>query len=355
MNSGNFPAICALLPAGNSQASALKLATFHARFRGLAVIDKTLFIKGVALEYRALAFMLLSVCIMFADYRFGYLEMVRYGLGYVTTPVYWVADIPTRVSFWVDDVFVSRTDLLEENENLREQLLVAQRELQLLESLASENSRLLQLREATEVIQGDVMPAEIINVSPDPYSKRVLINRGMEDGVFVGQALLDANGLMGQVDEVLPYTAWVLLITDAQHVTPVEVNRNGERALARGTRSTGSELELQFVTQTQDMKAGDLLVSSGMGQVYPKNYPVAEITSVFADPGQDFATVKARPLAQMASTRHVMLVFESEQTVLPELEESGAMPDSDKEEAVGELEPQVQTLSQSDGAASNDQ
>lgn len=261
---------------------------------------------------------------MFADSRFGYLERVRYGLGYVTTPVYWVADIPTRISFWIDDVFVSRTDLLEENERLREDLLVAQRELQLLESLASENSRLLDLREATQVIAGEVMPAEIINVSPDPYSKRVLINKGSEDGVFLGQALLDAKGLMGQVDEVLPFSAWVLLITDSHHITPVEVNRNGERALARGSRSTASELELEFVTQTQDLKAGDLLVSSGMGQVYPKNYPVAEVTSVYSDPGQDFATVRARPLAQLARTRHVMLVFASEERVLPEFDlESG--------------------------------
>ena len=105
---------------------------------------------------------------MFADSRFGYLERVRFGLGYATTPIYWVADIPTRVSFWIDDVFVSRTDLLEENEELRGRLLVAQRELQLLESLTSENNRLLALDEATGNINGDVMPAEIINVSPDP-------------------------------------------------------------------------------------------------------------------------------------------------------------------------------------------
>lgn len=257
---------------------------------------------------------------MFADTRFSYLEKVRFGLGYVTTPVYWVADIPTRVSLWIDDVFVSRTDLLEENSSLREELLVAQRELQLLESLASENSRLLELREATQVVQGEVMPAEIINVSPDPYSKRVLINKGSEDGVFTGQALLDANGLMGQVDEVLPFTSWVLLITDASHITPVEVNRNGERALAKGSSTSSSELELEFVTQTQDMLAGDLLVSSGMGQVYPKNYPVARVISVFADPGQEFATVKARPLAEMASTRHVMLVFSNAETVVPEID-----------------------------------
>lgn len=246
---------------------------------------------------------------MFADSRFGYLERVRYGLGYATAPVYWVADIPARVSFWIDDVFVSHTALVEENERLREQLLVAQRELQLLESLASENSRLLALEAASQVIQGEVLPAEIINVSSDPYSKRVLINKGARDNVYIGQALLDANGLMGQVDEVLPYTSWVLLITDFHHITPVEINRNGERALARGSRTTATELELEYVTQTQDMVAGDILVSSGMGQIYPKNYPVAEVISVYADPGQDFATIKARPLAQIASTRHVMLVF----------------------------------------------
>ena len=157
---------------------------------------------------------------MFTDNRFGFLDRVRFGLGYATTPVYWVADIPARVSTWIDDVFVYRTDLLEENEYLREELLVAQQELQLLESLASENSRLLELNDATQVIEGEVVPAEIINISPDPYSKRVLINKGARDGVFAGQPLIDANGLMGQVDEVLPFTSWVLLITDSRALLP---------------------------------------------------------------------------------------------------------------------------------------
>jgi len=273
---------------------------------------------------------------MFADGRFGYLDRVRYGLGYATAPVYWVADIPTRISMWIDDVFVSRTDLIEENESLREDLLVARQELQLLESLASENSRLLQLREATQVIDGKVLPAEIINISPDPYSKRVLINKGARDGVFLGQPLLDANGLMGQIDEVLPFTSWVLLITDPLHVTPVEVNRNGERALARGVRSTASELELEFVTQTQDMKAGDHLVSSGMGQIYRKNYPVGEIISVTQDPGQPFISVRVRPLAEIESTRHVILVFESTETVIPDI---GILDAMDTEAENDELPP----------------
>ena len=263
---------------------------------------------------------------MFADNRFGYLEHIRFGLGYATTPVYWIADIPTRVSFWIDDVFVSRSDLLEENDRLREEVLVAQRELQLLESLTRENSQLRDLDVATQVIGGEALPADIINISPDPYSKRVLINKGANDGVYVGQALLDAKGLMGQVDEVLPYTSWILLITDSHHVIPVEVNRNGERALARGSRANANELDLEFVTHTQDMQARDLLVSSGMGQIYPKNYPVAEIISVFADPGQDFATVKAKPLAQLVRTRHAMLVSADTEATAPTAEK--AAPDA---------------------------
>ena len=279
---------------------------------------------------------------MFADNRFGYLGAVRYGLSFATTPVYWAADIPTRVSIWIDDVFISRAELLQDNEGLREDLLIAQRELQLLESLASENSRLLELNNATGGVSGDVSPAEIINISPDPYSRRVLINKGSNEKVFLGQPLLDANGLMGQVVEVLPFTSWVLLITDPSHATPVEVNRNGERALARGARDNSSELDIDFVTQTQDMRAGDLLVSSGMGQIYPKNYPVAEIVSVYRDPGLDFATVRARPLAEMARTRHAMLVFPNNiEDISKEPDTSLAESANLNEELFNDLEKQI--------------
>jgi len=277
---------------------------------------------------------------MFADNRFGYLDQVRFVLGYVTTPIYWVADTPTRVSFWVDDVLVSRTDLIEENAYLQNQLRLSQQRLQRLESLTSENNLLRALQDSAQAVEDAVLPAEIVNTSPDPFSKRILINKGARDGVFVGQALLDANGLMGQVDEVLPFRSWVLLITDFHHVTPIEVNRNGERALARGSRTGASELELEFVTQTQDIAAGDLLVSSGMGQVYPKDYPVAEVTSVYQDPGQPYMQVKARPIAQIDSTRYVMLVFpdeESQPVVYAVPEKSIDAPELDAEVTEAEI------------------
>lgn len=253
-------------------------------------------------------FVVLSVAVMFADSRFDYLDRLRYSLGYLTAPVYWVADTPARISYWIDDVFVSHGDLIEENERLREELLFAQRELQLLAGLATENSRLRALQEASASVDGRVLTAEIINISSNPGSRRVLINRGATDGVLEGQALLDANGLMGQVTEVLPFTSWVMLITDSRHGTPVQVNRNGERAIARGSRGDIPELELEYVPDTSDIEVGDLLVSSGLGQRFPKDYPVAVVTSVVHDRGQPFARIKARPLAQMDRTRHVMLL-----------------------------------------------
>jgi rod shape-determining protein MreC len=271
------------------------------------------------------AFVALALALMYVDNRFAYLDRVRFTMAYLTTPVYWVADTPARVSAWIDDVFVSQRDLLEENTELRQQLLFARRELQLLAGLASENSRLRELQEASQAVQGRVMTAEIINVSNDPGSRRVLINRGAHNGVFEGQALLDAHGLMGQVEEVLPFTSWVLLITDSRHGTPVQVNRNGERAIARGGRGDAPVLELEFVPDTADIVVGDLLVSSGLGQRFPKDYPVARVSSVVHDPGQPFALIRAQPLAQMDRTRHVMLVLPDSEAIVgaPVIFESG--------------------------------
>lgn len=245
---------------------------------------------------------------MFADRQFDYMDRVRFTVAYLTTPIYWVADIPARTSAWMDDVFVSHRDLIEENAELRQQLLFAQRELQLLAGLASENNRLRELQAAAEGIQGEVQTAEIINVSNDPGARRVLINKGMHDGVHEGLAVLDAQGLMGQVTEALPFTSWVMLVTDFRHGTPVQVNRNGERAIARGQRGPVPGLVLEFVPDTADIQVGDLLVSSGLGQRFPKDYPVAEVTEVVHDPGQAFAIISARPMAELDRTRLVMLV-----------------------------------------------
>ena len=270
--------------------------------------------------------MMISIALMFADNRFGYVDGIRYGFGFLATPIYWLSDVPSVVTSAFDDSFTARSELVEQNKQLEQKLLVAQHELGLLENVAFENSRLLELDESANAIFGEVSPAEIINTSPDPSSKKVLINKGALDDVVNGQAVLDANGLMGQIDQVMPTTSWVLLITDSQHQTPVEVNRNGERALARGSSRGLGQLELEFVTASQDIRVGDKLVSSGMGSVYPKNYPVGEVETINRDPGLNFLTVKVKPFANLDSTRLVLLVKPSsrERIGLNKTESAGA-------------------------------
>ena len=292
--------------------------------KGVDEIETAVSSRNASLEYRIIAFLLLSVLLMTADKRFGYMEHARQALGLAAAPFYWFADAPARVADSLEEIFVSRGELLDENARLREELMLSRQRLLLSESLAAENDRLLALRNASASLDREVLPAEIINVSPDPYSRRVLIDKGGRDGAFEGQAVLEANGLMGQVAQVMPFSSWVLLITDASHVTPVEVSRNGERALARGSQDGDGELDLEFATPAQDIEVGDGLISSGMGQVYPKNYPVAEVTSVHRVSGQPYATIKARPTARLRSTRHVMLVLEPAPPALADETDSGA-------------------------------
>jgi rod shape-determining protein MreC len=160
-----------------------------------------------------------------------------------------------------------------------------------------------------------VLVAELIGVSPDPLDHIVIVNKGSNDGVYQGQPLLDAFGLMGQVVSVTPYTAEVMLITDNTHAIPVQITRNNVRTVVEGVGDLYS-LRLRFVSSAMDIKEGDILVSSGLGGRFPIGYPVAQVDSIEHDSGEPFATVVARPAAQLDRSRHVLLVF-SEQ---PEIE-----------------------------------
>jgi rod shape-determining protein MreC len=142
---------------------------------------------------------------------------------------------------------------------------------------------------------------------------QLVLDKGADASVYLGQPLIDARGLMGQVVEVSRFTSRVLLITDATHSVPVQVNRNGVRAIAEGTGSL-DRLEIHHVAATTDIREGDLLVTSGLGQRFPIGYPVATVTGVERDPGQPFARIAARPTAALDRVRHVLLVFARKDT-----------------------------------------
>src|SRR5688572_12849114 len=261
--------------------------------------------------YRLLGVALLPLVLMFAESRSDYMEQVRYYVGFVVTPLHYVAELPGRGLNLIGGLFASRNQLQRENARLQEQLLMQQYQLQKLEHLTAENRRLNELLNASTVVNERVVRVEMVGESPDPFAKRILIGKGKTDGVYLGQAVFDAYGLMGQVIEVTPFTSWVLLITDPQHATPVQFNRNGTRAIASGTRDSLHLLNLDNIPNTADIQVGDELVTSGLGERFPAGYPVGVVSSVTNDPGKPFATVVVTPTAQIDRSRNLLLVFDS--------------------------------------------
>lgn len=257
---------------------------------------------------RLLVLGVLAIALMVVDARFDVLKPLRSQLGMTVTPLYWLADLPSRAWQSMTQTIVSRNELLAENEKLKAEALLMQRRLQKLATLTEQNVRLRELLNSSALVDEQVLVGELIGVDPNPAIHRIIIDKGAKDGVFVGQPVLDARGLMGQVVEVMPYSARVLLLTDNTHAIPVQVNRNGLRAIAVGTGNP-ERLELRHVADTADIKEGDLLVSSGLDQRFPAGYPVATVRKVLHDTGQPFATVKAVPTAALNRSRYVLLVF----------------------------------------------
>lgn len=253
----------------------------------------------------------ISFALIFIDHRSSMLQPVRFSLSVLTAPVQYIANIPSQIAAWSGDTVRSRDSLEEENARLQSEVLVLKRRVQKLASTVAENTRLKELMNASDVLDDQVLIAEIIGVDPDPYRHEAIVNKGSQDGVYEGQAVLDAEGLMGQVVEVGAFTSRVLLITDATHGVPVHVNRNGVRAIAVGSGKLDM-LRLIHVPATADIVKGDLLVSSGLGGRFPKGYPVGVVSRVEHDPGLPFAIVEAQPMANLDRSRHVLLVFSQE-------------------------------------------
>lgn len=229
----------------------------------------------------------------------------------LAAPLYWVSDLPTQAGEWADNRLMSRERLVQENGALRSENLVLKQKIQKNASLEAENFRLRQLLNATESLEDRVLIAELIGVTPDRQVQKVVLNKGSDHGVYVGQAVLDAFGLMGQVIEVGKRNAIVLLITDSTHAIPVELGRTGLRLVAEGIGDLYA-LKLRHVASTLDIKVGDTLVSSGLGRRFPRGYPVAEVSEVYVSGDERFSTVFAKPYAHMNRSRHVLLVFETE-------------------------------------------
>ncbi len=248
---------------------------------------------------------------MTVDHRSDYMDSVRSTLSLAVYPLQYLIDLPVQTGLWLSEHLASRHTLLEENRKLRDQQILLNAKLQKLAQLEQENTRLRQLlASASRFKEERVLIAELLSVDLDPYKQHIVLNKGEIDGVFVGQPLLDANGVMGQVMHVTPVSATAILISDPSHALPVQVNRTGLRTVITGT-GNARELSLRHIPSSSDIVVGDFVSTSGLGGRFPQDYPVAEITHISRPSGEAFATVKAKPFAHLDRSREVLLVWPS--------------------------------------------
>jgi rod shape-determining protein MreC len=267
-----------------------------------------LFERGHSALARLFVAAVVSIVLMTLDHRGQQLEVLRGALATLMYPLQYAVDVPIRAGNWLAENLVSRDALIEENARLRRDQLLGQSKLEKFAELEAENQRLRSLLDSSQKVGERVLVAELMSVDMDPYSRRIVLNKGSREGVREGQSLIDARGVMGQIVHVGPFSSNALLITDPSHALPVQVNRNGLRAVAVGTGPL-NQLRLSHVPNNADIREGDMLVTSGLGGRFPRGYPVGTIAHVERDRGRPFARVVVEPSAALERNREVLLVW----------------------------------------------
>lgn len=250
---------------------------------------------------------IVSIALIMAQQTEQRLSTIRGVLSVALQPVEKAAALPAEGLDYLRQ-YADRGQLIRENKRLSQKVLLLQGQLQKFAALQAENERIRALLASAGSIQQKVLIAGILSVSQGPYRHYVKLNKGSADGVFQGQALIDAHGIMGQVTQVNPLSSRAELISDANNGIPVEINRTGLHTIAQGT-GRSDRLTLPFLPINADIKAGDLLISSGLAGRYPPDYPVARVTQVVRHPGQDFLDVSAKPTAELNRGREALLVW----------------------------------------------
>lgn len=253
------------------------------------------------------AVIFVSLTLMAVDANTAWLSGVRNVLSVGLQPIQSLASIPSKVNDYVSEALTSEPDVKIAYDNLRNEYFKLKSETLLLRTLQEENAGLRALLDATERLEEKVTLAELMQVNLDRDKHRVSVGQGIKNGVYVGQAVIDDQGVIGQVTEVMPLSSVVVLITDPSHALPVQVKRNGLRTIVRGTGSL-STLLVPYLNQNSDIKEGDILLSSGLGGRFPNGYPVAEVSEVKVIEDEAYIKVSAQPIAKLDRSNHVLLL-----------------------------------------------
>jgi rod shape-determining protein MreC len=275
-------------------------------------IDPAEFVRNLgqdgAQTPRLMLYILMAVVLMAMDQRGSYVPRLRAALAYAVEPVYHLVELPVRTLRGVRTYGRSYETLVVENTQQKETLLVQAGEMQRLAGLEEENSRLRALLEAAQGNDYRFQYAELVQVNLDPFSHLVVIDQGSGQGVYNGQAVIDGAGVMGQVESVQLHQSLVRLISDPDHALPVQILRTGQRSVAFGTGDP-TRLLLPNLPMQSDLRVGDMLLTSGLGDRFPEGFPAAVVVEIERDPGSAFSRVVARPLAALDRGREVLLVL----------------------------------------------
>jgi rod shape-determining protein MreC len=268
---------------------------------------------------RLMFYIMMAVVLMVLDFRGGYVDRVRSIAAMGSEPLLLLIESPFRLTLAAREQFGDRRQLLAERDQFEQLLRESHARLLLLDELGRENAELRELLGASGALAIDFQTAELRQIDLNPYSHRVLINRGQRHGVRAGQPVVDARGVVGQIDEPLLSSAQVILLSDPDHALPVRVARTRMRTIAYGSGRT-DELRLTDLPMNVDLVPGDLLLTSGLGGRFPSGLPVAEVVSVARPAGEAFAVAKARPLARLDGARHLLVLELLEQAASDEVD-----------------------------------
>lgn len=249
---------------------------------------------------------------MTLDHRFHHVDQLRAGLSILVYPIRYLVNMPADMGNWASQAFMTRKSLQEENIDLKTRNRLLMAELQKFNYVKTENLHLRALLKSSKKFDNKVLIAELLSVDLDPYRRQVVINKGSNHGVYPGQPMVDAQGVMGLITNVGLFTSSALLVTDPNHSLPIQLLRNGLRAIANGT-GAANRLELDNIPNNSDIKVGDVFVSSGLGCVFPTGYPAGRIIEINTDPSLPFAQVIAEPAAALDRSREVLLVWPSDE------------------------------------------
>ncbi|TAN05036.1 MAG: rod shape-determining protein MreC [Rhodanobacteraceae bacterium] len=275
-----------------------------------------IFSDATAGTLRLIAYLALAAVLMVLDHRNGWLHQVRYATAAAIVPVYRLAAAPAE---WVHDAgttLTQRRKLVDENRQLHEALLLAEARLDRLDAVTRQNARLKELLDTRRLLGLHAQLARLINVQLGPTRDRIMLNAGADEGVHVGQVVIDGHGVMGQITETLPHASIVMLVIDPDHAVPVVFSRTGLRGIAHGTGDP-DQLTVPNLPLSADVKAGDTLVTSGLGGRFPAGFPVGTVTGIQRGSSGMFAEALVKPAAHLERSGEVLLLQDQPDPVGP--------------------------------------